>query len=89
MSAQRDFNQYVVTRKPGTVSPGRVLLLRAAVYYDQVERSEMSELEAFESLAPEFYELMRPFCDCSREICERMERLYPHVPPMPKKGTAR
>ena len=77
----RGWRAYEITRKPGTVSPGRILLLRAAVYYDQVERGEMSELQAFESLAPDFYKLMHPLCDCDAATFERMERLYPHVPP--------
>ena len=82
----RGFDQYEIKRKPGTVSPGRVLLLRAAVYHDQVERGEMSELQAFESLAPGFFALMHPLCPCDAETFQRMERLHPPRPAKPRRG---
>ena len=73
----RNFASYKVTPAPKSVHPGKVFLLRASARFDLVEAGEMEIEEAIMGLAPSFYDLVHPMCNCASEIYERMERLHP------------
>lgn len=64
-------------------NPGLVFLDRAHAALILVEANQMTVEEAIMGLAPLFYELVHPMCDCTREIFERMERLYPSAASRP------
>ena len=66
--------------------PQIVFLQRASTRLYLVERGEMDATDAIMGLAPSFYELVHPACDCTRDICERMEKNYP---PTKRKSTRR
>lgn len=80
----RNSDSYKIAPAPDSVPPGLVFLLRASARFDLVEAGAMEIEEAIMGLAPAFYQLVHPMCDCSSIIYERMERLYLHIPPKPK-----
>lgn len=70
------------------MNPGLQFLDRAHAALILVEAGEMEIDEAIMGLAPAFYELVHPMCDCSSEIYDRMERNYSPLPPKQKRWAA-
>ena len=75
-------------RPPTPIHPGIVFLQRAEAKIYLVRSGEETVESAIMDLAPAFFELVHPMCGCSREIYDRMERNYPHVPPKQRRPAA-
>ena len=77
------------TDKPGQgPHPGMVFLERAEARLSLVEAGQMTVQDAIMGLAPSFYELVHPACDCARDIYDRMERNHPPRPPKIRRRAA-